>query len=138
MKAENFFLNCHTEESISIRYKSLAKKWHPDVNKLPEATEVFQEIQKQRENAVTNLMRKHGKSEGDIHDYIQALKKRDKKAQASIIDSMANDLAKKFENSEKPPTFMDALKMVLDGFNKKNNPNNQVSGNNSSNQKKID
>ena len=33
-----------TPEQIKSAYKKLAKQWHPDVNKTPEATEKFKEI----------------------------------------------------------------------------------------------
>ena len=31
-------------EELKSAYKKLAKKWHPDVNKAPEATEKFKEL----------------------------------------------------------------------------------------------
>jgi molecular chaperone DnaJ len=31
-------------EELKSAYKKMAKKWHPDVNKSPEATEKFKEV----------------------------------------------------------------------------------------------
>lgn len=35
-----------SEDDIKAAYRKLAKEWHPDINKSPEATEKFKEIQK--------------------------------------------------------------------------------------------
>ena len=35
-----------TQDQINSAYRKLAKKWHPDVNKAPEATEMFEKITK--------------------------------------------------------------------------------------------
>ena len=34
-----------SEEQLKVAYRKMAKEWHPDVNKSPEATEKFKEIQ---------------------------------------------------------------------------------------------
>jgi len=36
----------YTEKELTTSYRKLAKKWHPDVNKTPEATDKFKEIQR--------------------------------------------------------------------------------------------
>ena len=35
----------YTEKELTTSYRKLARKWHPDVNKTPEATDKFKEIQ---------------------------------------------------------------------------------------------
>ena len=35
----------YTEKELTTSYRKLARKWHPDVNKAPEATDKFKEIQ---------------------------------------------------------------------------------------------
>ncbi|MAF50886.1 MAG: hypothetical protein CMH64_02235 [Nanoarchaeota archaeon] len=35
----------YTEKELTTSYRKLVRKWHPDVNKTPEATDKFKEIQ---------------------------------------------------------------------------------------------
>ena len=35
----------YTEKELTITYRTLARKWHPDINKDPKATDKFKEIQ---------------------------------------------------------------------------------------------
>jgi curved DNA-binding protein CbpA len=35
----------YTEKELTTSYRKLARKWHPDVNKAPEATDKFKEMQ---------------------------------------------------------------------------------------------
>lgn len=133
MKAEEYFLNCHTEESISIRFKSLAKKWHPDKNKNPEATEVFQEINKQREKALRDMLKRQGKTEFQTDEFLAAYFSKDKNKTDSMIENLTESFVKKFEDSDKPPTFADAFKHVLGSFFPKTEGKNINSGDNSNN-----
>lgn len=111
MKHEDYFLNCHTEESISIRFKSLAKKYHPDVNKAPEATKIFQEVNKQREASLRVVLSKSGKSDTDINDYISSMMKRDFKAADSLAEDMLDEFLQK--NGDKEPNFADVLNFTM-------------------------
>lgn len=53
---EQYFLNCHSEESIRTRYKSLAVKMHPDKNLLDiDANKNFQDMIAQRDLAIKKI-----------------------------------------------------------------------------------
>jgi len=43
-----------SEEEIKSAYRKLAKQWHPDINKLPEATEKFKQINLAYEFLINN------------------------------------------------------------------------------------
>ena len=68
----NYFDKCKTTDQVKKKYLKLAKEFHPDVNKEKEATAVFQEIQKQRDKKVREIMRADGKSDLDIEDLLNS------------------------------------------------------------------
>lgn len=115
MNTENYFLNCHTEESIAIKYKALAKKYHPDVNTSPEATQIFQEIAKQREQALRAVLKRSGKSDVDINEYIASVFSRDREKSNALVDEMLDEFMLKHD-SDKEPTFAEVLKFTMGKF----------------------
>lgn len=113
--SENHFLNCHSEESIKIRYRSLSKKWHPDKNKSPAAKSTFQEILRQRDEALRDVYRKLGLTDKEISakidDFLSSILETGK---IKPSDDLVNSLADEFGASmgDKEPSFADVLKFV--------------------------
>ncbi len=67
MKSENYFLNCHSEESVKIRFRKLSVKLHPDKNSGdPDATKNFQEMLDQRDETLRTIYKKSGISDAQI------------------------------------------------------------------------
>jgi DnaJ-class molecular chaperone len=63
---EDYFLNCHSDESITTRFRSLAKKMHPDIaGNTPEANEAFRYLQLQRDEAFKKVHK--NLSSQDLH-----------------------------------------------------------------------
>lgn len=98
MNPENYFLNCHTEESVKIRFKLLAKEHHPDKNKGNEvsAVKLFQEITNQRDNAIKKIYLKEGKSpeetEAALKTLIKDLDNFDFSNSQTVADSLTAEL----------------------------------------------
>lgn len=110
------FLNCHTEESIKIRFKSLSKQYHPDKNKTRDTTKIFQQILEQRDKALRAVWKKLGLDDRQIQERLQEfmidyLVKGDR----SGVQEMGEALGKQFfeqYKGDKEPTFTDVLKFV--------------------------
>jgi DnaJ-class molecular chaperone len=103
---KDYFLNCHSEESIKIRFKMLSKEFHPDVNKDPGATEIMQEITSQRDQKLRDLYRQQGKSDQEIDELLTTIWNPDS------MDKYTDMVANRILESGKKPTFVDIFKMV--------------------------
>lgn len=68
----DYFDKCKTADQVKKKYLKLAKEYHPDVNKEKEATAIFQEIQKQRDKRIREILRAQGKSDLDIEDLLSS------------------------------------------------------------------
>lgn len=105
---QNYFLNCHTEESVKIRFRALSKHHHPDVCKDANATEIFQEIERQRGETMKAIWKKSGKSDQEIEFMFEDLIK-----STSALKSYTDKIADHFSNADKPPTFSEIFKFVF-------------------------
>lgn len=70
---KNFFATCKDINQVKREYKKLSKKYHPDVNKSPDANEKFKEIVNERDKKIREIMRAEGKSEYDMQEVIDNL-----------------------------------------------------------------
>lgn len=117
MKTENYFLNCNSEQAVKIRFISLSKKYHPDVNKDLTATEIFQTISNQRDETLRNLYKKSGKSDIEIDRMMKdVFENLDLKNLGSLTDKLADKFSAS-QKGDKPPSFMDVFKMVVAELN---------------------
>lgn len=97
MIKENYFLNCHSEESIKIRYRKLAIELHPDKN--PDDSEAkanFQNMIDQRDQAIRKIYTKAGKSTEEMEkllkDFIVDLDKLNFSSLDNIAKSFTEEL----------------------------------------------
>lgn len=119
MQTENYFLNCHSEESIKIRYKKLAKKLHPDKN-IDDATakEKFQEMKNQRDAALWIIYRKSGISDEEIEKKLQSFVNEILSGDTSGINDAADILGKQFQGQhpDKELNTENVFKFVFDNL----------------------
>lgn len=120
MGNEDYFLNCHSEESIKIRWRDLSKKWHPDKNKDPKAKEIFQEISNQRDKALRLFYKRSGLTDQEIDAKIDSFLeeifsgKFSEDKMNSIVESMGKQILE--EHDGKDLSFGDIFKIVSDKF----------------------
>ena len=93
-----YFSECKTTEQIKKKYLKLAKEFHPDVNKEKEATKIFQEILKQRDKRIREIMRAEGKNDYDIDELINTFGTKDFDKN---IMSAAQSIAEKLKDEGK-------------------------------------
>lgn len=105
---EKHFLNCHTEEAVKIRWRSLSKQYHPDVNKEPNAKEIFQEIEDERAKTLKSIWQKQGKNDQEIDIMLMDLIK-DPNAMRSYVDQ----IVEKFSKADKPPSSAELFKHIF-------------------------
>ncbi len=111
------FLNCHTEESVKIRFKKLSKQLHPDKNGgTNEAKEKFQDMISERDEVLTKIYQKDGKTDAQIQEKIKDLFSEG--ISMSGMESIGTAIAQKMarENPGKELSFADALKYTLEAF----------------------
>lgn len=116
MKTENYFLNCHSLESIKIRFRDLSKKYHPDkTGDDPEALKIMQTVSDQRDEAIKRVMIKGGKSEAEIEDYIKVFVTdlATGTLNKNTMENIAEHLDKKYNGKA---TLGDVMKEVFSGF----------------------
>lgn len=121
MVKENYFLNCHSEESIKIRYKKLANELHPDKNPDdPEATANFQDMCNQRDDAFRRVYKNSGKTSKELETELENFVSNLNKDLFKGLDKVATSFAEKWveENPDKEPTFGDVFRMVFGGLKK--------------------
>jgi DnaJ-class molecular chaperone len=94
---EDYFLNCHSEESIKIRYRKLSKEFHPDKNPDPNALAIIQEINDQRDKALKVLYKKSGLSDVDIEAKLHSFVHEFINGDTSNMNNVAQSLTEKFE-----------------------------------------
>ena len=79
----NYFLNITTAEELKSAYRNLAKQYHPDINKSPEALEIMKVINSEYEYLAQELKNERGYTETQkqANDFIsiinQLLKQKD-------------------------------------------------------------
>jgi DnaJ-class molecular chaperone len=133
----NYFLNCHTEESVKIRYRKLSKELHPDKNKEnPDATKKFQQMTDQRDAALRVIYRKAGLSDNDIEMKLRDFLSEFINGNTANLNSIADEMAQRFkdDNPDKEMNtknvFAYVFKTMLGSLSAKNvsgtQPRNQL------------
>lgn len=142
MRPENYFLNCHTEKSVSIRFKKLSNELHPDKHPQdPGATKKFQEMKDQRDAALRYIYKKTGISDKEIEEKLHAFVMDLDNLDFSKINDVSEMFAKKFmeEHPDEDPTFANMAKFVLGNlFGAEKKKNKKIGGQGAGPGKELD
>lgn len=119
---EKYFTGCETEEQVKGRYRELSKKHHPnnynDRRRDPnpaETTARWQDIEKQKKQALRSIYKKSGLSDAEIEakldEFIDQVLEGDLSGINNISNSLAAEIMDQFDG-DKEASFGDILKFV--------------------------
>ena len=102
----NYFLNCHTEEAVKIRWRQLALQYHPDrasklgADKEKEFSEIMKLVNDERDVTLVKIYRRSGAAEDAIQERLREFT-RTMNLKSLVSNGTAQSLMEKFQ--EKNP-----------------------------------